>query len=157
HPKVHGGLLFLRGNSVHEATVKEHGIKPIDLVVVNLYPFEQTVAKPDVTLHDAIENIDIGGPSMLRGAAQNHARVTVVVDPADYTEVARQIQKSGETTLQLRRTLAAKVFARTAAYDCAIANHLRKAFEQPEAAKNGKAAVEAADLAAELSIAASRV
>ena len=88
HPKVHGGLLFIRGNKTHEAAVRTHNIQPIDLVVVNLYPFEQTVAKPDVTLHDAIENIDIGGPSMLRSAAKNHDSVTVVVDPGDYAEVA---------------------------------------------------------------------
>src|SRR5208337_4871865 len=128
HPKVHGGLLFIRGNETHEATVKAHGIAPIDLVVVNLYPFEQTVAKPNVTLHDAIENIDIGGPSMLRSAAKNHDSVTVVVDPSDYAEVARQISENGNTTLELRRALAAKVFARTAAYDAAIAAHLQKEF-----------------------------
>jgi phosphoribosylaminoimidazolecarboxamide formyltransferase / IMP cyclohydrolase len=129
HPKVHGGLLFIRGNATHEAAVREHGIKPIDLVVVNLYPFEQTVAKSDVTLHDAIENIDIGGPSMLRSAAKNHDSVTVVVDPADYAEVAEQVKASGATTLELRRRLAAKVYARTAAYDAAIAAHLGKAFQ----------------------------
>src|SRR5438552_7516522 len=120
HPKVHGGLLYLRGNAAHEATVQEHGIAPIDLVVVNLYPFETTIAKPDVSLHDAIENIDIGGPSMLRSAAKNHDSVTVVVDPFDYAEVADQIAASGNTTLETRRKLAAKVFARTAAYDVAI-------------------------------------
>src|SRR5882724_7928246 len=83
HPKVHGGLLFVRGNAAHESAVKQHGIGPIDLVVVNLYPFEQTVARPDVSLPEAIENIDIGGPSMLRSAAKNHESVTVVTDPAD--------------------------------------------------------------------------
>ena len=129
HPKVHGGLLFIRGNETHEAAVKAHGITPIDLVVVNLYPFEATVAKPNVSLHDAIENIDIGGPSMLRSAAKNHDSVTVVVDPMDYAEVARQISANGETTLELRRRLAAKVFARTAAYDGAIAAHLQKEFK----------------------------
>jgi len=129
HPKVHGGLLFIRGNETHEATVKAHGIPPIDLVVVNLYPFEQTVAKPNVSLHDAIENIDIGGPSMLRSAAKNHDSVTVVVDPLDYDEVAKQISENGNTTLELRRALAAKVFARTAAYDGAIASHLAKTFK----------------------------
>ncbi|HEY1662228.1 MAG TPA: bifunctional phosphoribosylaminoimidazolecarboxamide formyltransferase/IMP cyclohydrolase [Verrucomicrobiae bacterium] len=128
HPKVHGGLLFIRGNEKHEAATREHAIAPIDLVVVNLYPFEQTVAKPDVALHDAIENIDIGGPSMLRSAAKNHESVTVVVDPADYAEVARQIAEKGDTELELRRKLAAKVFARTAAYDGAIAAHLNTAF-----------------------------
>jgi phosphoribosylaminoimidazolecarboxamide formyltransferase/IMP cyclohydrolase len=128
HPKVHGGLLFIRGNAKHEAAVREHDIHPIDLVVVNLYPFEQTVAKPDVSLPEAIENIDIGGPSMLRSAAKNHDSVTVVVDPQDYVEVAGQIQANGDTTLELRRTLAAKVFARTAAYDAAIAAHLDAEF-----------------------------
>src|SRR5512143_2534974 len=115
HPKVHGGLLYVRGNEKHEAAVRTHGIQPIDLVVVNLYPFEHTVAQPDVCLEDAIENIDIGGPSMLRSAAKNHESVTVVVDPADYAEVAAQVQAHGGTTLELRRRLAAKVYARTAA------------------------------------------
>jgi phosphoribosylaminoimidazolecarboxamide formyltransferase/IMP cyclohydrolase len=128
HPKVHGGLLFIRGNPAHESAAKEHGIPPIDLVVVNLYPFEQTVARPNVSLHEAIENIDIGGPSMLRSAAKNHDSVTVVVDPADYADVAAQIKSSGDTTPELRRRLAAKVFARTAAYDAAIASHLNKVF-----------------------------
>jgi phosphoribosylaminoimidazolecarboxamide formyltransferase/IMP cyclohydrolase len=116
HPLVHGGLLYIRGNATHESAVKEHGITPIDLVVVNLYPFEATVAKPNVSLHDAIENIDIGGPSMLRSAAKNHDSVTVVVDPADYAEVSAQVAQTGNTTLELRRKLAAKVYARTAAY-----------------------------------------
>jgi phosphoribosylaminoimidazolecarboxamide formyltransferase/IMP cyclohydrolase len=133
HPKVHGGLLFIRGNDQHEAAVRAHGITPIDLVVVNLYPFEQTVAKPDVALHDAIENIDIGGPSMLRSAAKNHESVTVVVDPADYAAVCEQLTANGGTTLELRRKLAAKVFARTAAYDAAIAAHLQKEFASGEA------------------------
>lgn len=126
HPKVHGGLLYIRGNATHEAAVQAHGIVPIDLVVVNLYPFEATVAKPNVALHDAIENIDIGGPSMLRSAAKNHDSVTVIVDPKDYTMVAEQIRSAGNTTLALRRQLAAKVFARTAAYDTAIAAHLQQ-------------------------------
>jgi phosphoribosylaminoimidazolecarboxamide formyltransferase/IMP cyclohydrolase len=128
HPKVHGGLLYIRGNAAHETAAKEHHITPIDLVVVNLYPFEATVAKPGVSLHDAIENIDIGGPSMLRSAAKNHDSVTVIVDPADYAEVARQVAADGNTTLELRRRLAAKVYARTAAYDAAIAAHLQKEF-----------------------------
>jgi phosphoribosylaminoimidazolecarboxamide formyltransferase/IMP cyclohydrolase len=129
HPKVHGGLLFIRGNAAHEAAVKAHAITPIDLVVVNLYPFEATVAKPNVSLHDAIENIDIGGPSMLRSAAKNHNSVTVVVDPFDYAEAAKQISETGNTTLELRRKLAAKVFARTAAYDAAIAAHFSSEFK----------------------------
>ncbi len=130
HPKVHGGLLYIRGNESHEAAVRSHGIQPIDLVVVNLYPFEETVAKPNVSLHDAIENIDIGGPSMLRSAAKNHDSVTVIVDPADYVEVAKQISEGGQTTLALRRKLAAKVFARTSAYDGAITAHLSKEFSE---------------------------
>ncbi len=129
HPKVHGGLLYLRGNQSHEAVARQHGLAAIDLVVVNLYPFEQTVANPNVTLEEAIEHIDIGGPAMLRSAAKNHQSVTVVVDPADYGVVAEQIRGTGETTLELRRRLAAKVFARTSAYDGAIAAHLKNAFE----------------------------
>jgi len=128
HPKVHGGLLYVRGNAGHEAAVRAHDIQPIDMVVVNLYPFEQTVARPNVTLHEAIENIDIGGPSMLRSAAKNHESVTVVVDPADYEMVAAQIKASGQTTLEQRRVLAAKVFARTAAYEAAISAYLARAF-----------------------------
>ena len=123
HPKIHGGLLYVRENVAHEEQVKAHGIQPIDLVVVNLYPFEQTVARPNVTREEAIENIDIGGPSMLRSAAKNHESVTVIVDPADYAEVASQIENSGNTTVELRRALAAKVFARTSAYDGAIASY----------------------------------
>jgi phosphoribosylaminoimidazolecarboxamide formyltransferase / IMP cyclohydrolase len=129
HPKVHGGLLYVRGNASHEAAIRAHGIQPIDLVVVNLYPFEETVARPNVGLGEAIENIDIGGPSMLRSAAKNHESVTAVVDPADYETVAAQIQARGCTTPELRRKLAAKVFARTASYDGAIVGYLAKAFE----------------------------
>jgi len=128
HPKVHGGLLYLRGNASHEAAARAHGIDPIDLVVVNLYPFEQTVARLNVSLQEAIENIDIAGPSMLRSAAKNHESVTVVMDPADYEVVGEQIRLTGRTTLELRRRLAAKAFARTAAYDAAIATHLGQAF-----------------------------
>jgi phosphoribosylaminoimidazolecarboxamide formyltransferase / IMP cyclohydrolase len=131
HPKVHGGLLYVRGNESHEAAARAQGIEPIDLVVVNLYPFEQTVARPGAALHDAIENIDIGGPSMLRSAAKNHESVTVVVDPADYETVAKQVEETGHTTLELRQRLAAKVFARTAAYDGAIAAYLDQAFQAP--------------------------
>ena len=140
HPKVHGGLLFIRGNAAHEAAARAHGITPIDLVVVNLYPFEQTVARPGVSLHEAIENIDIGGPSMLRSAAKNHDSVTVVVDPGDYSGISRQISETGNTTLEFRRKLAAKVYARTAAYDAAIAAHLQKEFSAgnaPVAAGHG--------------------
>jgi phosphoribosylaminoimidazolecarboxamide formyltransferase / IMP cyclohydrolase len=136
HPKVHGGLLYIRGNPAHEAAVKQHGIGPIDLVVVNLYPFEQTVARVGVTLHEAIENIDIGGPSMLRSAAKNHESVTVIVDPADYSAVAEQIARDGNTTLELRRHLAARVYARTAAYDAAIAAHLARVFDMQTIAED---------------------
>jgi phosphoribosylaminoimidazolecarboxamide formyltransferase/IMP cyclohydrolase len=128
HPKVHGGLLYIRGNARHETAIHEHGIQAIDLVVVNLYPFEQTIARAEVSLAEAIENIDIGGPSMLRSAAKNHESVTVVVDPADYPVVAEQITASGNTSLEFRRRLAAKVFARTAAYDAAIASYLGRTF-----------------------------
>jgi phosphoribosylaminoimidazolecarboxamide formyltransferase/IMP cyclohydrolase len=128
HPKVHGGLLYLRGNPGHEQAVQAQGIQAIDLVVVNLYPFEQTVSKPQATLHDAIENIDIGGPAMLRSAAKNHEFVTVIMDPGDYAEVAEQIRTHGNTTIELRRKLAARVFARTSAYDAIIAAHLIRIF-----------------------------
>src|SRR5437879_2109005 len=134
HPKVHGGLLFVRGNENHAAAARSHGIEPIDLVVVNLYPFEQTIARPNVSLPEAIENIDIGGPSMLRSAAKNHQSVTVVVDPADYHVVAEQIKETGKTTLGLRRRLSAKAFARTAAYDTAIATHLNQQFSTNDTA-----------------------
>jgi phosphoribosylaminoimidazolecarboxamide formyltransferase/IMP cyclohydrolase len=130
HPKVHGGLLYIRGNATHEAAVQQHHIQPIDLVVVNLYPFEANRRQTQRRFHEAIENIDIGGPSMLRSAAKNHDSVTVIVDPSDYSEVAAQIKSTGNTTLQLRRNLAAKVFARTAAYDAAIATHLAGAFAE---------------------------
>ena len=127
HPKVHGGLLYLRGNPDHEKQAQENGIKPIDLVVVNLYPFEETIAKPDVTLDEAIENIDIGGPSMLRSAAKNYRSVTVVVDPADYADVLDNIKANdGATTLKLRERLAIKVFVTTSNYDSVIANFFNK-------------------------------
>jgi phosphoribosylaminoimidazolecarboxamide formyltransferase/IMP cyclohydrolase len=134
HPKVHGGLLYIRGNAHHEAAVREHHIQPIDLVVVNLYPFEQTVGRTGVSLAEAIENIDIGGPSMLRSAAKNYESVTVVVDPADYSVVADQVSSGGTTTIELRRRLAAKVFARTAAYDSAIAQYLGQSFSADDPA-----------------------
>jgi len=112
HPKVHGGILYLRGHAEHEEAARRHGIQPIDLVVVNLYPFERTIARPGVTLEEAIENIDIGGPALLRSAAKNHESVTVVMDPNDYQDVVRQIREHGQTTLELRRRLAMQVFAR---------------------------------------------
>jgi phosphoribosylaminoimidazolecarboxamide formyltransferase / IMP cyclohydrolase len=125
HPKVHGGLLHKRDDKEHLAQAKEHNIPPIDLVVVNLYPFEQTIAKEGVTLEDAIENIDIGGPSMLRSAAKNYAAVTVVTDPADYEKVIEEMKEhAGNTTLGFREQLAVKVFLRTSQYDAAISNFL---------------------------------
>ncbi|HEY1583212.1 MAG TPA: bifunctional phosphoribosylaminoimidazolecarboxamide formyltransferase/IMP cyclohydrolase [Chthoniobacterales bacterium] len=127
HPKVHGALLFLRGNREHEAAAREHGIEPIDLVVVNLYPFEATVAKPGVKLAEAIEQIDIGGPSMLRSASKNYQSVTVVVDPADYQAVLDEMRdRDGETTLKLRERLAIRVFIATSDYDRAIASYLNE-------------------------------
>src|SRR4029078_2139463 len=127
HPRVHGGLLYKRGNTKHEAEARECGFDPIDLVAVNLYPFEATVAKEGVTLAEAIENIDIGGPSMIRSAAKNYESVTVVIDPADYDAVLEEMGKhDGETTLKLRERLAIKAFNRTAEYDRVIANFLNK-------------------------------
>ena len=124
HPKIHGGLLCLRNNQDHLASAKEHGIEMIDLVVVNLYPFESTIAKGDVTFEDAIEQIDIGGPSMLRSAAKNHRDVTVVCDPADYDRVLLALEAGNDDLSELRGELAQKVFARTASYDAAIASYL---------------------------------
>jgi phosphoribosylaminoimidazolecarboxamide formyltransferase/IMP cyclohydrolase len=124
HPKVHGGLLARRDVAAHMAAIREAGIEPIDLVVVNLYPFQATVADPDCRLEDAIENIDIGGPTMLRAAAKNHGGVAVVVDPQDYARVLADIRATGAVSEALRLELAKKVFAHTAAYDGAIANYL---------------------------------
>jgi phosphoribosylaminoimidazolecarboxamide formyltransferase/IMP cyclohydrolase len=120
HPKVHGGLLAIRGNAEHTRAAEAHAIAPIDLLVVNLYPFESTAAK-GAPYDDCVENIDIGGPAMIRAAAKNHASVTVVVDPADYAKVlADMAAHGGATSLALRKALAAKAYARTAAYDAAI-------------------------------------
>jgi phosphoribosylaminoimidazolecarboxamide formyltransferase/IMP cyclohydrolase len=124
HPRVHSGLLAIRDREQHLTQLKEHQIDPIDMVVVNLYPFAETIAKPDVTFAEAIENIDIGGPSMLRAAAKNHAYVTVVVDEADYATVLEQIKTNGAVEEETRRKLAAKVFRHTAAYDSLIAQYL---------------------------------
>jgi phosphoribosylaminoimidazolecarboxamide formyltransferase / IMP cyclohydrolase len=127
HPRVHGGLLYKRGDPKHEAEARECGFEPIDLVAVNLYPFEATVAKPNVKLAEAIENIDIGGPSMIRSAAKNYESVTVVVDPADYDMVLENMRDNkGQTTLKLRERLAIKAFVRTADYDRAISSFLNK-------------------------------
>ena len=122
HPKIHGGLLGRTG--IDDKVMAEHGIAPIDLLVVNLYPFEQATAAPDCTFDEAIENIDIGGPAMLRAAAKNHARVSVVVDPADYAELIEELRADEGTKLTLRRRLATKVYAHIANYDATIANWL---------------------------------
>ncbi|MGP1272758.1 MAG: bifunctional phosphoribosylaminoimidazolecarboxamide formyltransferase/IMP cyclohydrolase [Phycisphaerales bacterium] len=128
HPIIHGGLLGVRGDASHEAQMAAHSIEPIDLLVVDLYPFEQTIAKPGVTPEEAIEQIDIGGPAMIRSAAKNHASVSVVTDPADYSRVLADLDRhAGATSDGLRRELAAKAFARTCAYDAAIARYLAAA------------------------------
>jgi phosphoribosylaminoimidazolecarboxamide formyltransferase/IMP cyclohydrolase len=124
NPKIHGGILARRG--LDEGVMMENDIQPIDLVVVNLYPFQATVANPDCSLEDAIENIDIGGPAMLRSSAKNHASVTVIVDNTDYQIVIDEINERGDTTLETRAQLALKTFEHTAAYDGAIANYLGK-------------------------------
>ena len=125
HPKIHGGLLGRRGRAEDVRQMQEQGIEPIDVVVVNLYPFESTIAKPDCTFEDAIENIDIGGPSMLRSAAKNHEDVVVVVDPGDYGRVLEALQ-AGTVPVSLRRELARKVFQHTSRYDGLIANYLSR-------------------------------
>ncbi|MGF1453593.1 MAG: bifunctional phosphoribosylaminoimidazolecarboxamide formyltransferase/IMP cyclohydrolase [Opitutales bacterium] len=126
HPKIHGGLLAKRDDLSHLDAARAHGIGLIELVCVNLYPFEQTVAKPDCTFADAIENIDIGGPSMLRSAAKNHTAVTVVTDPADYPRVLEAMVAGNAELQPLRQELAMKVFQRTAAYDAAISAYLER-------------------------------
>jgi len=136
HPKVHGGLLAIRSNAQHQAQIKEHGIEYIDMVVVNLYPFEKTSAKPGVALGELIENIDIGGPAMIRSAAKNFEDVAVLVDAADYPAVLEELQKNGGSiSRETRGRLARKAFATTAAYDGAISTTLQKSAngELPEA------------------------
>jgi phosphoribosylaminoimidazolecarboxamide formyltransferase/IMP cyclohydrolase len=134
HPMIHGGLLGIRDNEEHQQTMEAHGIAPIDLVVVNLYPFKETIQKTGVTHEEAIENIDIGGPSMLRSAAKNHRFVTVVVDPSDYNVVLDELSATEEVTFHTKQRLAAKVFRHTAAYDALIAEYLTKQVgeESPE-------------------------
>ena len=124
HPKIHGGILARRDSEAHRAALERAAIAPIDLVVVNLYPFQATVADPDSRLEDAIENIDIGGPALLRSAAKNHAAVAVVVEPADYAQVLAELRAAGEVSAPTRFALATKAFAHTAAYDGAIAGYL---------------------------------
>lgn len=127
HPKIHGGLLGRRDSESHMEAMEKEAIQPIDIVCVNLYPFKETILKPETTEADAIENIDIGGPSMLRSAAKNHAFVTAIVDPVDYAIVLAEIQQEGHTSLETRRKLAAKVFRHTAAYDALIGQYLTEA------------------------------
>jgi phosphoribosylaminoimidazolecarboxamide formyltransferase/IMP cyclohydrolase len=131
HPKVHGGLLAVRDDAGHKASMDEHGIGAIDLVVVNLYPFEATIAK-NASYAETIENIDIGGPAMIRSAAKNHAYVTVVVDPNDYEQVLENIRQTGGVPYELRQKLAAKAYARTAAYDSVISNWFARTLDYPE-------------------------
>jgi phosphoribosylaminoimidazolecarboxamide formyltransferase/IMP cyclohydrolase len=125
HPLVHGGILNQRDNAEHRRQCQSHGIKPIDIVAVNLYAFAKTVAVPGCTLADAIENIDIGGPTLLRAAAKNFQDVTVIVDPGDYAQVLSELRSQGNTTLATRFRLARKVFELTSTYDTAIAEWLR--------------------------------
>ena len=126
HPKIHGGLLYLRGDATHEAAARKHGIKPIDLVAVNLYPFSATAAKPGVTPEELIENIDIGGPAMVRSSAKNFQSVAVVTDPADYETVLAELRERNELSLATRLALARKAYARTARYDGEIATELER-------------------------------
>jgi len=127
HPKVHGGLLGIRGNPEHAKKMNEHGIQPIDMVVINLYPFEATVAKPNCTLEEAIENIDIGGPAMLRAGAKNYPYVTVIVDPTDYRPILAEMKQSGGgVSKETNFRLAKKVYQLTARYDQAISEYLAK-------------------------------
>lgn len=128
HPKVHGGILAVRDNENHLADMKANGISEIDMVIVNLYPFRETIAKPDVTLDDAIENIDIGGPTMVRSSAKNHKYVSIVVDPSDYKTLKNEISLEGGVTLATRQKLAAKAFAHTADYDQAITAYLKEQY-----------------------------
>jgi len=138
HPKVHGGILHVRDNPEHRAATAEHGIQPIDMVVVNLYAFEKTASRPDVSFHELIENIDIGGPSMVRSAAKNFQDVAIVTAPEDYDAIAQEMQSSGGSlSLATKWFLAQKAFATTAAYDSAIASTLERV-----AAPEGKLALD---------------
>ena len=132
HPKIHGGILAIRENEVHMRTLQELEITPIDLVVINLYPFKATIQKEGVSLDECIENIDIGGPGMLRAAAKNHRDVTVLVDPQDYDLVLRELAERGDTTKETRYRLACKVFQHTAAYDALIAGYLTRQLPDTE-------------------------
>ena len=133
HPMIHAGLLAIRSNEEHMAQIKELGVEPIDMVVINLYPFRQTIEKPGVTFEDAIENIDIGGPTMLRAAAKNAQDVVVVIDPADYDRVMDEFEQTGDVSLKTKRYLQYKVFEHTAQYDAMIQQYLRAQLEDAEA------------------------
>lgn len=126
HPAIHGGLLAVRDNESHMEQIEELSIQPIDFVIVNLYPFKETISKEGVQFAEAIENIDIGGPTMIRSAAKNHHFVTVVVDPADYAIVLSELKLDGQVKAETKRYLAAKVFRHTAAYDALVAKYLTK-------------------------------
>ena len=140
HPKVHGGILHIRGNPAHRSAVAEHGIQPIDMVVVNLYAFEKTASKPGVHFEEIIENIDIGGPSMVRSAAKNFQDVAIVTSPGDYEAVATEMSANGgELSLKTKWALAQKAFATTAAYDSAIAATLGKIRTDGEKFEIGRA------------------
>jgi phosphoribosylaminoimidazolecarboxamide formyltransferase / IMP cyclohydrolase len=128
HPKIHGGILGIRDNATHQGAMKANGIEAIDIVVVNLYPFRETVAKPDVSLEEAIENIDIGGPAMLRSSGKNYRFVTVICDPGDYAMVGQELRREGETSPLTRQKLALKAFRHTADYDAAIDEFLSTRF-----------------------------
>src|SRR4030095_1342900 len=140
HPRIHGGLLALRHHPDHVSAMEQHGIEPIDLVVVNLYPFAQTIAKEGVTSAEAIEQIDIGGPAMIRSAAKNHNDVTVVVAPEQYERVIAELKKNnGAISLELRQSLAAEAFTQTSSYDAMISTYLARVFDrvdQPVPAEN---------------------
>ncbi len=130
HPMIHGGILAVRDNSFHKEEMTKYGIKPIDLVVVNLYPFKETIAKDGVSLEEAIENIDIGGPTMIRSSAKNNRFVTVVVDPSDYQLIISEITDMGSISYQLRTQLALKAFNHTADYDSAICAYLKSKYRK---------------------------
>ena len=125
HPKIHAGILAMRSNPEHMKQLKELGVTPIDVVAINLYPFRQTILKPGVTLEEAIENIDIGGPTMIRAAAKNWQDVTVIVDPADYGNIVRELRETGGVSKETKFALCGKVFEHTAQYDALIAGYLR--------------------------------
>jgi phosphoribosylaminoimidazolecarboxamide formyltransferase/IMP cyclohydrolase len=130
HPKIHGGLLARRDNPDHMQQLKDQGMDPIDMVVVNLYPFEKTISKPDVTFEEAIENIDIGGPTMIRSAAKNFESVVVVVDPSDYDRIIDEmVRLNGDLSYRTRLALARKVFSHTSRYDSLITEYLSSVIE----------------------------